>query len=175
METRLSLNDAQLSSLGLPIGYTAPAGGGLPVTLEAEVAGREHRWRGRLVRLDASIDPATRMLYGIAEVADPYGANMSNHGMPLAVGLFVTATIQGRQLPAAHVIPRSALRAGDLVYLVNEQQRLEIRAVEVLHANEVQAVIGRGLAAGERAVTSPIRNPIQGMALSALDSGTASR
>jgi RND family efflux transporter MFP subunit len=175
VETRLSLNNAQLAALGLPIGYTAPPGEGLPVQLRAEVAGREHQWEGELVRLDASIDPGTRMLYGIAEVVDPYGANVSEYGMPLAVGLFVTATIEGRQLPTAHVIPRSALRAGDLVYLVNDQERLEVRNVEVLHANDVQAVIGSGLEAGERAIISPIRNPVQGMALIALESGTASR
>jgi hypothetical protein len=45
----------------------------------------------------------------------------------------------------------------------------------VLHANDAQTVIGKGLSAGERAITSPLRNPVQGMALNALDSGTASR
>jgi RND family efflux transporter MFP subunit len=175
VETRLALDNAQLASLGLPIGYTAPAGGGLPVSFTAQVAGRSHQWQGKLVRLDASIDPGTRMLYGIAEVIDPYGANVSDQGMPLAVGLFVSATITGREVPSAHLIPRSALRAGDLVYLVNDEQQLEIRSVEVLHANDVQAVIGEGLSAGEQAITSAIRNPIQGMALKALENGTASR
>ena len=42
-------------------------------------------------------------------------------------------------------------------------------------ANDEQAVIGSGLEAGERAIVSPIRNPVQGMALIALESGTASR
>jgi len=170
VETRLSLDNSQLAALGLPIGYTAPDGQGLPVILKAEVAGKNHQWRGHLVRLDASIDPGTRMLYGIAEIMDPYGRNVSDQGMPLAVGLFVTATIEGRSIPSAHVIPRSALRAGDLVYLVNDAQRLEIRTVEVLHANQLQAVIGQGLAAGERAIVSPIRNPVEGMALKAMES-----
>jgi RND family efflux transporter MFP subunit len=175
VETRLALSNAQLAALGLPIGFSARPGQELPVTFAARVAGLEQRWQGRLVRLDASIDPDTRMLYGIAEVEDPYGANASDQGMPLAVGLFVTATIQGRTVNGAHVVPRGALRAGDLVYLVNAQERLEIRTVEVLHANDAQAVIGKGLSAGERAITSPLRNPVQGMALNALDSGTASR
>jgi multidrug efflux pump subunit AcrA (membrane-fusion protein) len=97
VETRLALSNAQLAALGLPIGFSASPGQGLPVIFSARVAGMDQRWQGRLVRLDASIDPDTRMLYGSAEVEDPYGANVSDQGMPLAVGLFVTASIQGRK------------------------------------------------------------------------------
>ena len=164
VEVRLALNNRQLASLGLPIGYTAEPGGGLDVTLHAAVAGREHVWQGKLVRLDASVDPDTRMLYAIAEVVDPYGAAASD-GMPLAVGLFVEATIEGARLDDAVSIPASALRAGNIVYLVNEQGRLEIREVQVAHASQQQVVIAGGLEAGEQVVTSAIRNPVKGMAL----------
>lgn len=167
VEVRLPLNNAQLASLGLPIGYTAAPDEGLPVTFIAEVAGQQHQWQGKLVRLDAAVDPDTRMLYAIAEVADPYGAAASDKGMPLAVGLFVEATIQGRSLERAAVIPGSALRAGNTVFLVDEEGLLDIRQVDVAHANRERAVISAGLASGERVVVSAIRNPIQGMALNA--------
>jgi RND family efflux transporter MFP subunit len=169
VEIRLPLNKAQLASLGLPIGFVAAPGEKVPVTFKASVAGRAHQWQGDLVRLDASVDPDTRMLYAIAEVQDPYGTGRSEYGMPLAVGLFVEATIQGRQLDAAVSIPGSALRAGDIVYLVNSEGRLEIREVEVAHASAQQVVVSSGLEPGEWVVTSAIRNPIQGMALAAID------
>ena len=165
VEVRLPLNNAQLASLGLPIGYTAPAGGGAEVDFSAQVAGQEHHWFGRLVRLDASVDPETRMLYAMAELPDPYGENISEGGMPMAVGLYVDATIKGREVEGAVNIPRGALRAGNIVYVLTADGVLDIREVDVLHASGELAVIAGGLEAGEQVITSAIRNPIQGMAL----------
>lgn len=168
VEVRLPLNNAQLASLGLPIGYN---GEGVPVVLTAQVAGQLQQWQGSLVRLDASVDPETRMLYAIAEVEDPYGQSVSDKGMPLAVGLYVEARIQGRRLESALHIPGSALRAGNKVFVVNSEGQLEIRDVDVAHASPRSAVITAGLQPGEQVVTSAIRNPIQGMALSSLERG----
>ena len=168
VEIRLPLNDSQLAALGLPIGYTAPPDGGLNVDFSAVVAGKTQHWQGKLVRLDASIDPSTRMLYASAVVLDPYGKNTSDQGMPLAVGLFVEAKIAGRKMNDAHIIPRSALRAGNIVFVI-EDNMLQVRSVTVAHSSPERAVISSGLAVGERVITSPIRNPVQGMALTAIE------
>ena len=144
------------------------------MTYEAQLGGITQRWEGELVRMDASIDRATRTLYAMAEVEDPYGANRSATGMPLAVGLYVTATIHGRQLDEAVRIPREALRAGDTIYVLNENDQLDIRTVTVTHSSPDFAVIGEGLKPGDRLITSTIRNPIPGMALQAGGSGEGS-
>lgn len=168
VEIRLPLTDSQLASLGLPIGYIAPENQGAIVDFHATVAGREQHWTGQLVRLDAAIDSETRMLYGIAEVIDPYGSNVSQHNMPLAVGLYVNAIIAGREVTDAYVISRQALRAGDQVYVVDDSGHLDIREVEVTHSSFRDAVIASGLIQGERVIISSIRNPIQGMVLEAM-------
>lgn len=168
VEIRLPLNDAQLASLDLPIGYIAGDDPGLPVEFSAIVAGKQQIWHGRLTRLDASIEVETRMLYGIAEVFSPYETNVSQHGMPLAVGLYVSAKIEGREIKNAVVIPRDALRAGNQVYVINDKGRLEVRKVVVTHSTAREAIIASGLKYAERVVISSIRNPIQGMALEAL-------
>jgi RND family efflux transporter MFP subunit len=167
VEVRLPITYDQLAALGLPIGFRANTGEGLPVTLEANVAGRNQQWRGELLRLDASIDRETRTLYAIAEVEDPYGANVSASGMPLAVGLYVTATVRGRELADAVRIPRKALRAGDTVYVINSDNELEIRAVTVSHSSPRHAIVEEGVKPGDRLIISTIRNPIPGMALKA--------
>ncbi|MDZ7684222.1 MAG: efflux RND transporter periplasmic adaptor subunit [Gammaproteobacteria bacterium] len=168
VEVRLPLHDDQLAAIGLPIGYVATPGKGPEVTFSARVAGRESHWRGRLVRLDASVDPKTRMIFGTARVDSPYTDNRSRHGMPMAVGLFVHAEIKGRRIENARVIPRQALRAGDRVYVVGRSGRLEIRDVDVAHSSETQAVIASGVSPGERVIVSSVRNPIEGMALEAM-------
>lgn len=167
VEVRLPITYDQLAALGLPIGFRADTGEGLPVTLEANVAGRNQQWQGELLRLDASIDRETRTLYAIAEVEDPYGANVSASGMPLAVGLYVTATVRGRELADAVRIPRKALRAGDTVYVINSDNELEIRAVKVSHSSPRHAIVDEGVKPGDRLIISTIRNPIPGMALKA--------
>ena len=169
VEVRLPLADKQLAALGLPIGYSADENGGMPATLRADVAGQTHQWQGELVRLAASIDPSTRMLYAIAEVEAPYSAGASRGGMPLAVGLFVDATINGREVADSVAVPSSALRAGNVVFVLDDQGRLDVRHVEVAHSDGDTAVITAGLEPGEQVVTSAIRNPIQGMALSRID------
>lgn len=166
-QIRLPFTDAQLASLGVPIGYTATAGGARPVELSAVIGGREHTWQGRLVRLDAAIDPETRLVYGLAEVPDPYGTGAAA-GMPLAVGMYVQADIAGRSVVGAHVIPRAGLRAGDQVFVIDDEGLLEIRKVRVAHSNAERAVIAEGLTVGERVIVSSIRNPIQGMRLQPL-------
>lgn len=167
VEVRLPITYDQLSALGLPIGFIAEPGAGLQVTFSARVAGRLQEWHGQLVRLDASIDRATRTLYAVAEVDDPYGENRSASGMPMAVGLYVTATIHGRELDNAVRIPRRALRAGDTVYVLDENDQLDIRTVSITHSSPDFAVIDQGIEPGERLITSTIRNPIPGMALQA--------
>jgi RND family efflux transporter MFP subunit len=167
VEVRLPITYDQLASLGLPIGFVAEPGNGLSVEFTADVAGRMQEWRGELLRLDASIDRATRTLYAIAEVEDPYGANRSESGMPMAVGLYVTAKVRGRQLDDAVRVPRRALRAGDTIYVLDENDQLDIRSVSVTHSSPDFAVIGQGIRPGDRVITSTIRNPIPGMALQA--------
>ena len=141
----------------------------MPVRFTASVAGHEHAWDGRLVRMDASVDPATRMLYAIAEVEDPYGAGVSDQGMPMAVGLFVDAQINGREVNNAIRIPSKGLRPGNQIYVVDGDGRLQIRTAAVEYSNNDYAVISSGLAPGERVVVSALRNAISGMALTTID------
>ncbi|MDG1828610.1 MAG: efflux RND transporter periplasmic adaptor subunit, partial [Luminiphilus sp.] len=98
VEVRLPLTDNQLGALGVPIGYRAPSGGGLAVDLTAKVAGEQRLWTGRVERLDAAIDPETRVIYATAVVNKPYDLTEAPAQMPLAVGLFVEAAIAGRIL-----------------------------------------------------------------------------
>ncbi len=173
VEIRLPFTDGQLASLGLPIGYTADGDDARTVDLSAVVGGARQAWHGRLTRLDAAVDPTTRLVYGIAEVEDPYGSARSDGDMPLAVGLYVNAEIVGRPVADAQVIPRAALRAGNQVFVVGDSGLLEIRRVEVGHSTTETAVIDQGLKPGEQVIVSSIRNPIQGMRLHAIDPKTA--
>lgn len=165
-EVRLPFTDADIAALGVPIGYEAEEGEGLRVRLSADTAGATRQWLGRLVRLDASLDPRTRTTFGTVEVRNPF-AN-SEGAMPMAPGLFVSAVIEGRSLSDVLAIPAAGLRAGGRVFIMNDDDLLEIRSVRVAHANSDIAYLSNGISEGDRVIVSPIRNPVPGMALSSI-------
>lgn len=168
VEVRLPLTDAQLVELNLPLGFMASEAGTSPVvTFSATLGNREYRWEGSIVRIDASIDQETRLIYATAEVRDPYGLS-ANEGMPIAVGMFVNAEIEGVAEQSAYVMPRLALRNRDKVYVINENNELEIRTVEVLSTSEERVLVTSGVAEGDRVVTSPVPNAVDGMAVEPL-------
>ncbi len=163
VEVRLPLTDAQLVELNLPMGYMAPGYEQAPVVdFSASLGNREYAWQGRIVRVSAAVDQETRLIYATAEVRDPYGA-AANKGMPLAVGLFVSADIGGVQEQDAIVMPRLALRNENKVYVINEENRLEIRTVDVISTSEERVLVASGVAAGEHVVTSTLPNATDGM------------
>ncbi|MCP5058015.1 MAG: efflux RND transporter periplasmic adaptor subunit [bacterium] len=144
---------------------------GPEVVLRAEFAGSEQAWQGRVVRTAGEIDPQTRMVQVVARVADPYGLHAETEPVPLAVGLFVRAEIQGRLADDVFVLPRAALRSGnpmdpnapEEVYVVDAEGRLHIRPVEVIRTEPEVAVVGAGLVAGDRICISPLRAVVEGM------------
>jgi hypothetical protein len=83
--------------------------------------------------------------------------------------MFVDAIIQGRETENIAVVPRSSLHPGDEVYVVDPENRLDIRKVEVLTANESEAIIESGLENGDRIAASPLAAPVEGMKLSVLN------
>jgi len=170
VEVRLPLSDAQLAKLDLPLAFVANSRAAAPrVDLNALVAGQVRHWDGRIMRTDSTYDTATRALFAIAEVADPYGAGASADGVPLAPGLFVDADISGKSFDNVITIPRDGLRPQDEVYIVNTLGKAEIRKVEVLDATPERAVLTGGVEVGELVVLSPMERSRTEMTLKVLD------
>ncbi len=167
VEIRLPLTDVQLEELSLPMGFMADAFNAPVVRFTAHVGSREHAWTGRIVRTHASVDQQTRLIYAIAEVEDPYGLG-SDRGAPLAVGMFVNANIAGANSQSALVLPRLALRSANKVYVINDENRLEIRTVEVLSTSKDTVLVSTGVKVGDKVVTSTIPAAVDGMEVRAI-------
>ncbi|MCG8592140.1 MAG: efflux RND transporter periplasmic adaptor subunit [Proteobacteria bacterium] len=173
-EVRLPIPDRELRYLDLPL-TPPPAEAEAPpqqpvVELSAEFAGESATWTGRIVRTEGEIDPKSRMVHVVARVEDPYGLTSGREGPPLAVGLFVAAEILGRTQSDVFVLPTMALRedgAGDptLVYVIDAEDRLHFRRVEVLRRERGRVVVGSGLADGERVCISPLAGVLDGMSV----------
>jgi RND family efflux transporter MFP subunit len=141
-------------------GFTPGKGPGAPATVRARIAGREQAWTGKVVRTEGKLDERTRTMNVVVQVKDPYAEKP-----PLAVGLFVTVDIQGRTLPSAAPIPRAALREGNMVWVVENDERLRFRKVEVARIQGDQALVKAGLDNGEKIVVTPLKAVSDGMAV----------
>ncbi len=169
-EVRLALKDSDLGKIDLPIAFVAKNRASAPeVKLSAIVAGKNQVWTGHIMRTDSTFDTQTRTLSAIAEVVDPYGKGRSEYGMPLAPGLFVQAELTGRIYEGAIVIPRDGLRPDDLVYVVDDKGKAEIRKVEVIDTSPKSAILRSGIEAGELVVLSPMERSRTTMTLKAID------
>jgi RND family efflux transporter MFP subunit len=163
-EVRLPVPDADLAFLDLPMDYRGAAAQepGPEVVLYADFAGQRHSWNGRIVRVEGEIDRASRMVNVVAQVEDPYGKHGGDDPLPLAVGMFVEAEIMGSLVANAMVVPRTALR-GERVLVVDEEDRLRFRDVDVLRVDRGFAVIVGGLGAGDRVCVSTLEAVSDGM------------
>ena len=169
-EVRLPLPDEELAYLNLPLSYRGGENQPTPqVTLRATFAGEMHEWEGRIVRTESEIDPVSRMVHVVAQVADPYAPGPNPNRPPLAVGMYVEAEIEGRTVRDVAVVPRAALRGRDQVLVVDAADKLVFRDVDILRATNDSIFVRDGLAEGELVVVSPLDAPTDGMQVQLAD------
>lgn len=164
-EVRLPLPDREFSFIDLDLGLGAKrrsAASAPNVLLRAEVAGIEHQWNAKIVRTEAELDERTRMLHVVARVEDPYG-RIKETAAPLAAGRFVVAEIEGRLARQVVRLPRSALRSGDQLLIVDSDDRLRFRQVHVLRSTTNEVIIDEGLQEAERVCLSTLDVMVEGM------------
>ncbi|MBP7275339.1 MAG: efflux RND transporter periplasmic adaptor subunit [Kiritimatiellae bacterium] len=134
-----------------------------------------HERPGELLRVDPRIEASGRTARLIVRIPRPLEAHGDAPGLML--GSYVRCVMDGA-LPdgtAGVRIPRTALREGDAVWMVDDEMRLEIRHVTVLWREPDTVVVGPEVRAGERVVTSTIPNPIPGLPLRPLSDEAESK
>jgi RND family efflux transporter MFP subunit len=167
MEIRLPLTDADLASMGLPVGFTASSANQGPAAHVTSVTGgRIRAWEGRLVRTEASVDARTRLVYGVVEVRDPFNAR---HSAPLAPGMFVSVRLEGSNSESLVAAPRSALKRNEYVYVVTAENTIDVRQVRPAQTTADEVLFREGVADGERVVVSVLTSPRQGMAVTPIN------
>ena len=161
VEVRLPIADRQLAFLNLP----PLRNGNFPevlqpnVTLSAEYGGRTLEWLGKVVRAEAEIDTASRMVQLVARLpSDATNAELS-------VGLFVTAEISGLAVDNVVSLPRSAMRNDNQVLIVDSDNKLRFRKVQPLRLYKDNVLIESGLQQGDLVCLTTIQTAIDGMAV----------
>lgn len=159
-EIRLPLSDQDIVWLDLPApGSTA---GTLPVSLKGSISGTVQHWHGRMVRTEGSIDRNSRMQFGVVRIDDPY-ARENPDGIPLLVGSFLQAGIQGDTLEQVYEVPLASVYRGSEVLVMDAEHRLRRRQVSIIRSDNQYAYIDSGLESSDRLIVSAIQVPVDGM------------
>lgn len=162
VEVRLPLTDRQIALLNLPMTEEAAADETQhpSVTLAATFGGKEVYWQGKIVRTEGAIDHISRVVYGVAQVEDPYGKAQD---APLSVGMFVEATIDGRIFENVIKVPREAVRQDGFVLIVGTDSRLHYRPANVLQTGRHDAVLRLEMQEGEMICLSNLDTATENM------------
>jgi len=157
----------------------APRNFGIDAELGLEIGDLAVRWAAEVDRVSFALEPETRTVGLVVTVDDPIRQAIPGRRPPLLKNMFVAVHLKAERREAAIVIPRSALVRGEgrtwRVRLVDDDNRLRHREVELAGFFGEEALIAAGLEAGERVVLSDMPLDIEGMPLEPVDDPAGGR
>lgn len=154
-EVRLPITDRQSRFLTLPESGTHAA-------VQLQTTQSDTLWEGQLVRSEAAIDSRTQQLYVVAQIKNPY--TIQNSGAEaLRIGQFVTAKIEGKRLEQVFLVPRVAIRNGDEVLIVDQDNHIRHRTLTTVWQQTDRLIVSAGLLPGDRIVTTALPYAPDGM------------
>ncbi len=125
---------------------------------------------GHVIRLLGDLDPNGRMVRLLVRVDDPLGLkNDDIAASPLLLQTYVRVELLGPTLDDVYVIPRRAVRNGDKVWVMDEENRLEIKTIHIILGREDDVIVDRGVLPGDRLITSPLPTALPGLILKVAD------
>ena len=119
---------------------------------------------GHVLRVQAQLEEQGRLARVLVQVPHPLGAP-SNNDQALLLGAYVTTRLSAQMPDDSVVIDASLVRENNQVWLMSDDNTLEIRQVNVVYRDDNQAVVTGNLAPGEMLVSSDLSAPIQDMPL----------
>jgi len=132
------------------------------VRLSAEIGGTEHQWNAQLVRSEGIFDERSRVLFVVARIKDPYNLYAASHETLLRIGTFVDAVIEGKVINNLVVLPRYLLRAGNKIWIVDDNNLIQDRKVKILRTGGEMVYVQDGLESGERVCSTNIPGLLPG-------------
>ena len=128
------------------------------------IYGQGYERVGKVTRLMGDLATQGRMARVLIEVTDPLGLKDSlEDRKPLLIGDYVRIEIQGRKLNRVFQVPRAALRDNSKIWIVSDNQKLEIRTVNPVWRDADIVLVQDDLSPGERRIVSDLSAAVEGM------------
>ena len=131
-----------------------------------------YTWIAKVTRREGDLDRATLSAYVVAEIL-PNDENPAAFKTPLP-GMFVNATVEKVRLADVIAVPRAALRGRDEIAILDKEDQLEFRTLEILRSSSAVVYAKSGIQSGERIILTRLEVPVKGMklAVSKKDAGS---
>ncbi len=152
VEVRLPITEKQRGMINLPRSYRGESNkpyNGPEAIVYATIGGEKYAWKGKVVRTEGSVDRATRQVFVIVQIDNPYQRHSDNRP-PLEIGQFVKADIQGKILKNVYAVPRTAVQGNNTIMVVDKESRLQRKTIKVLWETQDSLLVKEGLSAGEQ-------------------------
>ncbi len=148
----LSIDEMQfleLNKKGEPVGE---------VEISTTAAGITSTWDAKIIRTEREVDRASRSIYLVAEIASTPGGT----GIILQPGLFVEAKITGRSFDDIAKVPFPAFLDLKRVVVVDPDNKLRFREVNLLRREGENVLVSGGLKKGDQLCLTELPEMIEG-------------
>ncbi len=153
-EIRLPLAPAQLPFVKLPDDENqTPVDVILTDALADPNGPASHQWKAKIVRTEGTLDPTSRELFAIARIDDPF--SLASDLPQLRIGQPLRASIAGVTLDDVFVIPRTAMRGLNRIFLIDrEDPKILKKDIVPIWSNTEVILVRNDLQAGDWLATS---------------------
>lgn len=173
VEVRLPISLQQTELLGIELRENQKLLDDIHIKLVSEYFSKVYQWAAKLSHIEGELDAKNRLVYIVAEVPDPYKKdNLFPDRPPLTLGMFVKAELKGLIKTSVIKLPRTALRYGDEVWLIDQRNQLQKVFVEVYAKDRSFIYTKSGVKQGDRVVINALDFPLQGMPVAPVSSNT---
>ncbi len=136
------------------------------VKIRNRTSWKEDEYRqGYLYKLIGSLENQTRLARVLVAVEDPLARKPESEGLqPLIIGAFMETSIQGKNIQEVFRLNRDFVRQDETVWIM-EDEKLQIRDVDIIFQDAFYAYISSGLDENEKVVTTNLSTVTEGVNL----------
>lgn len=136
----------------------------LTASVELQAVDRIIAWQGKVDRTGGLLDAETQSQSIVVRIEEPYQQSSPGKRPPLLQNTFVKVTLKAPVLKKQILLPITAIH-NNKVYLLDDDNKLLIKEVEVDFVQQQIAVIRQGLKVGDNVILSALSPAISGMKL----------
>ncbi len=149
----------RLFKKGQPLGEAL----GISAIIKPTTGRHQTSWEGKVMRFNASIDTKTRTPGIIIQVDNPFLISGKELKRPLIKGMYCEVELIGQPFKNRLVIPRTAIHENNRVYIVNSENKLMFKTVNIGFSQDSFSLIRSGLDPGDKVIITDIVPAVEGM------------
>jgi RND family efflux transporter MFP subunit len=137
------------------------------------VSGQPVVRRGTVVKMMGDLDPEGRMARLLIVIDDPLNLRADfrnrNKGERILLGSYVKVRIDAGFFENVYSIPRKALREGDVLWVKDRNDALQIRNASVVWRRKDEVLVTADLSEGDTLILSRLQSPLPGMKVKGIE------